>query len=37
MLIFRTTKLYKIEDSSVSIVGEAPLMQEMLESDVSVY
>ena len=34
---FRTIKLYKIEDGDVSVVGEAPLKQEMLESDVSKY
>jgi len=29
----KTIKLYKIEDNSTSIVSEAPLKQEMLESD----
>ena len=33
--IFRTIKLYKIEDNDVSLVSEAPLKQEMLESNVS--
>ena len=32
--LYRTTKLYKIEDGDVSVVSEAPLKQEMLESDV---
>ena len=35
--LLRTIKLYKIEDNDVSVVSEAPLKQEMLESDVSKY
>ena len=33
--LLRSIKLYKIEDGDVSVVSEAPLKQEMLESDVS--
>ena len=36
IFLCRTIKLYKIEDSDVTVVSESRLTQDMLESDVSI-